>query len=294
MDFNFIEEVSKALDTLSVERLVRESPMGSVRCRKCSKILYTAVQARYVIIKMFHNEQKYMDMYICPEQEGENYHISNIGKRLDKLENKWLRRGLEQKKADLDQLGTTSGVLDGNGDRVNTHVVGAQNLVIVDGRSAVPYAKALRLKIRKALVVSLQGLRKPRIHLVRRSYKPFRRTPRRDTARRDYPRGETITKMLSWANAEKFHVGRADGLYNRPKGPGAPFRRRNRAREVEAVRREIEREGDAHAVYSWRESRSFNMNDEYSAPSHAVWKALAEDDEGYRFIEFDGKYTVES
>ena len=277
MEFNFIEEVSKALDVLSVERLVRTSPIGAVRCTKCAKKLYTYVQARYVILKMFHIEQKYMDLYLCKEQEGENYHVTDLQKRIDKLENTCLRRVLETKKARLDKRYL-------RGDDVSPvcqDLAGErENLVVVDGRygMGVPYPKALRRKILRALVFPVQGVRKPRAHLMRRQYKPFRRTPQRDTARRDYPRGETMTKMLSWANSHKFHVD-SEHRSCRPRGEGDFFRRRNRAREVEAVRREIGRERAAEGLQiegwaPWREDR------------HSVNKAACET------VDFDGRYTV--
>lgn len=248
MDINFIEEVSKALDVLSVERLVRTSPLGSVRCKKCDKILYTATQARYIIIKMFYNENKYMDAYLCKEQEGDNYHVTDLGKRLETVKSNWWRKEIEQKKAALDKLRGVCGVRDRDGSANDPLSLGKQNLVVVDGRvGSVAYAKDLRRKILRALVVPVQGLRKPKAHRLRRQYRPRKRTPRRDTTRRDLPRGETVTKMLSWANGDKFHVD-SEHRQCRPRGSGDDFRRRNRAREQEAVRREIERERGAEGA----------------------------------------------
>lgn len=77
----------------------------------------------------------------------------------------------------------------------------------------------------------------------------------------------------------------------------AALRRRNRAREAEAVRREVDAveltcpEPGCHPRFH---DRSWSMNDEYQAPSDAVWRALAEDDEGLRFVDFDGTYRTET
>lgn len=238
MEINFIEEAAKALDALSVERLVRSSAPGAVRCRPCDKRLYTYTQARFVVIRMRMNEETYTEEYPCAEQEGELFHITNIDKHLEKARVKypWEVKRLERSKKYLDGLTSRS------------FVAGAsRNLVVVDGRTGDnTYPKALRLKIRRALVVPVQGLRKPRPHLVRRGLRPFRSTPRRDTARFDLPRGETMTKMLSWANGK--HVGfnrRLIGylqLQELKRGRSHAMRRRNRAREAEAVRQEIRAE----------------------------------------------------
>jgi hypothetical protein len=39
---------------------------------------------------------------------------------------------------------------------------------------------------------------------------------------------------------------------------------------------------------------NWDMNDEYQAPSDAVWRALVENDEGLRFVDFTGSYRVET
>jgi hypothetical protein len=279
MEINFIEEVSKALDVLSVERLVRTSPLGSVRCGPCDKKSYTYAQARFVVLRMRIKEQAYTEEYKCPEQDGGIYHVTNIDKQLEKarLRFPWEVTRLERYKRYLDHAAGGS-----NKSRRS------QNLVVVDGRGAGNYPKALRLQITKALVVPLQGLRKPRAKLLRRRFKPARRTPQRDTARRDLPRGEIVTKMLSWANGK--HVGfnrRLIGylqIQETKRGRGVVMRRRNRARETEAVRREIGREGTAHAVCVWRENVYEN-----------IWETdrTSTNDAALGTVDFDGKYTTE-
>ena len=107
-------------------------------------------------------------------------------------------------------------------------------------------------------------------------------------------------KMLAWPNGK--HVGfnrRLMGYYTLgelKRGRSDALRRRNRAREVEAVRIEIERETVRvyHRTHQeiWQDGRPFDMNDEYTAPSNAVWNALAENDDGLRFIDFEGEYSV--
>lgn len=293
MEPNFIEEVAKALDVLSVERLVRASLPGKVRCRECNKLLFTAIQARYTIIRAVEKNDHF-EAYLCPVHEGRLYHLSSLDKQSVKMAgNPWLRRKIEQEKARLDEFRLRKN----DPSAACQDALGKENLVVVDGRtsSVVPYTKALRRKIVRALVVPLQGMRKPRTHRFRKRRKPFRPTPRRDTARGDLPRGETMTKMLSWANGEKFHVDPHHSC--RPRGGGVEFRRRNRAREAEAVRKLIDSEGTPSHVFDWQEmryeQRHFDMNDEYTAPSNEVWRALAENDEGLRFVDFEGKYTCE-
>lgn len=251
MELNFIEEVAKALDVFSVERLVRSSPLSAVKCKKCKKILYTRVQARFVILRILMEENAYMGAYECPEQEGQLYHVTNLDKRLSK-ETYWMyRREIEQKKQDLDELRKICRDNQSNGHRDNTVLrVQQRNLVVVDGRSIVPYPKALRLQIQRALIHPVQGLRKPRPHPYRRRRKsrPRYRVETSDQARKALPRGELMTKMMSWANADKFHTDREHRRCCRPKVDGDKFRRRCRAREDEAVRKLIESEkGDRHA-----------------------------------------------
>ena len=67
-----------------------------------------------------------------------------------------------------------------------------------------------------------------------------------------------MTKMLSWANSHKFHVD-SEHQSCRPRGNGAEFRRRNRAREVEAVHREVGRELEVVEIEGpedWYQDRS--------------------------------------
>lgn len=264
MEPNFIEEVSKALDTLGVERLVRTLPMGSVRCIPCGdKVVYTWVQARYMTIKNVRSSPPtYLDIYRCKEFGGENYHLTNLDKKFS-TRNYWIQEEIRAKKSDLDRFRVWKNDL--SPDRQGLAGEQQQNLVVVDGRygSAFPYTKALRRKVLRALVVPVQGLRKPRTHRFRRSFKPRRRISRRDTARRDFPRGEIMTKMLSWANSHKFHVDN-EHRSCRPRGDGAEFRRRNRAREAEAVRRDLEQELGAleplQGPEEWHQNRgSTNM-----------------------------------
>lgn len=70
-----------------------------------------------------------------------------------------------------------------------------------------------------------------------------------------------------------------------------------RTRATDVVRREL-RDVELKCVepgcHPRFHDRGYDMNDEYQAPSHAVWKALAENDEGLRFIDFAGAYISES
>jgi hypothetical protein len=242
---------------------------------------------------MYLTEKRYMESYLCQEQEGENYHLTDLDKRQKKLENTWLRREIEQKKERIRQRWELCRLRGSDKSSDHQTRLGRQNLVVVDGRiGAGDYPKALRRKILRALVFPVQGLRKPQTHRVRRHYKPPRRTPRRDTARRDYPRGETMTKMLAWPNGRKIWGIPED--VPRTRGGRATLKRRNRAREAETVRREIGREIAAERAQTWAERRRWDMNDEYQAPSIVVWRALSENDEGLRFVDFDGSYTCES
>lgn len=243
MEFNFIEEVSKALDVLTVERLVRTSPMGSVRCKPCNKRLYTYTQARYAILRRMQDDDGvHMDLYPCQAQEGENYHLTDIDKKIESLTKAgWFRSQLVQKKNDLDRKREITSNRSTHQHRVTENDSGGRRPLLVGVFSGQSYPKALRTKIVRALVIPLSGLRKPHPHLLRRRFKPGRRLPGRWEPRRDFPQGETVTKMLSWANSHKFHVD-SEHRSCRPRGDGAEFRRRNRAREAEAVRREAERE----------------------------------------------------
>lgn len=234
MEINFIEEAAKALDTLSVERLVHTSDLGAVRCGPCGKRLYTYTQARFVVLRIRNNESGYTQQYSCPVQDGELYHITNTDKQLDKAKVRYPR--------EVRQLESYKSYLDGLTSRSFT-AGAARNLVAVAGRtSSGSYPKALRLQIIRALVFPLQGLRKPGRRL-RRRYKPRKCAPRRDNARVDLPRGETVTKMLSWANGKRVGFNRRLIGYLKiqdlKRGRGEVMRRRNRSREAEAVRREI-------------------------------------------------------
>lgn len=291
MEINFIEEVDKALVTLGVERLVRTLPMGSVWCIACGdKVVYTWFQAHYKVTKKIRETPKvYLDIYVCKEFGGNNYHLTNLDKKLSDR-NYWLRKEIKEKKAALDEYRIQAD------DRIRNHKIGyrRQNLVVVYGRHGIitHYSKDLRRKILQALVFPLQGLRKPRTHRLRRRWQPAKRTPRRDTARRDLPRGETMTKMLAWPNGRKIW-GIPEDI---PRSGKAVLRRRNRSREAEAVRREVSREIELTCpeigCHPRFHDRVWDMNDEYTAPSNEVWRALVENDEGLRFIDFDGRYAV--
>lgn len=77
----------------------------------------------------------------------------------------------------------------------------------------------------------------------------------------------------------------------------ASLRRRQRAREAAQVRREIDAVELTCVELGCRpefHDRTWSMNDEYQAPSDAVWRALAENDEGLRFVDFDGAYRTET
>lgn len=251
MEGNFTEEVSEALNTESVERLVRLLPFGSVRCIPCGgKVTYTWLQAYYMTIrKVRATPRVYLDIYVCREVGGENYHLTDIDKRLH-TKNFWIRREIAEKKRDLDQFWQNIRIQGSHGNRDDKAASRAKNLVVVDGRSTVPYSKDLRLRIIKALVFPLSGLRKPKAKLLRRKYKPQRRYAPSYVARGDVPRGEPMTKMLSWANADKFHVD-SEHPGCRPRGDGAEFRRRNRAREAVAVRKIVDQEMKGIECRKW-------------------------------------------
>lgn len=73
-------------------------------------------------------------------------------------------------------------------------------------------------------------------------------------------------------------------------------RRTVRARERAQLQRELACEVELTCVeprcHPRFHDRTWSMNDEYQAPSDAVWRALCENDEGLRFVDFDGAYTV--
>lgn len=77
----------------------------------------------------------------------------------------------------------------------------------------------------------------------------------------------------------------------------AALRRRNRARETERVRREVDVveltcvEPGCHPRYH---DNYWSMNDDHAAPTTAIWRALVENDEGLRFVDFDGAYRTET
>lgn len=78
---------------------------------------------------------------------------------------------------------------------------------------------------------------------------------------------------------------------------GAHHRRRNRAREVETVRREVNaveltcEEPGCHPRYH---DSYWDMNDDHAAPTAEVWRALVENEQGLRFVNFTGSYRTES
>lgn len=108
-------------------------------------------------------------------------------------------------------------------------------------------------------------------------------------------------KMLSWPNGKRkigFRVYlELLNVAELKRGRQAALRRRNRAREAETVRREVAAveltcvEPGCHPRFH---DRTWDMNDEYQAPSDAVWRALVENDEGLKFVDFDGTYRTET
>ena len=107
--------------------------------------------------------------------------------------------------------------------------------------------------------------------------------------------------MLSWPNGKRkigFRVYL--GLLNvaeLKRGRQATLRRRNRAREADALQREVAQveltcvEPGCHPRYH---DNYWDMNDDHAAPSAEVWRALVENDEGLRFVDFDGAYRTET
>ena len=101
-----------------------------------------------------------------------------------------------------------------------------------------------------------------------------------------------MTKMMSWSNGCTYDFREQHPRYR----AGEQMRRLVRAREAEAIRQDVQREMPdltcmeigCHPRFH---DRMWAMNDEYSAPSNEVWRALMENDQGLRFVDFDGKYT---
>lgn len=82
------------------------------------------------------------------------------------------------------------------------------------------------------------------------------------------------------------------------RGRQAALRRRNRAREADRLQRKLAQELELTCPEAGccpsHHDKTWSMNDEYQAPSDAVRRALAEDDEGLRFVDFDGAYRTET
>lgn len=107
--------------------------------------------------------------------------------------------------------------------------------------------------------------------------------------------------MLSWPNGKRkigFRVYlELLNVAELKRGRQAALRRRNRAREADQLQRELAREEltcpepGCHPRYH---DRTWDMNDDHAAPSAEVWRALAENDEGLRFVDFDGAYRTET
>lgn len=81
------------------------------------------------------------------------------------------------------------------------------------------------------------------------------------------------------------------------RGRQAALRRRNRAREAEAVRREVAQveltcvEIGCHPRYH---DSYWDMNDDHAAPSAEVWRALVENEHALGSFDFDGTYRTET
>lgn len=108
-------------------------------------------------------------------------------------------------------------------------------------------------------------------------------------------------KMLAWPNTKRSSRVYLGLLYVQQlkRGRQAALRRRNRAREDDALRRELARDDELlpcpePGCHPRHHDARWDMNDEYQAPSDAVWRALVENDDGLRFVDFNGTYTVTS
>lgn len=105
--------------------------------------------------------------------------------------------------------------------------------------------------------------------------------------------------MLAWPNTKRFsrvYLGLLN-VQEMKRGRQAALRRRNRAREADRLQRELAQveltcpEPGCHPRYH---DNYWSINDDSQAPSAEVWRALVEDEEGLRFVDFDGAYRTET
>lgn len=105
--------------------------------------------------------------------------------------------------------------------------------------------------------------------------------------------------MLAWPNTKRLsrvYLGLIHASETKRRRQ-APLRRRNRAREAEELRREVDaveltcEEPGCHPRYH---DHYWDMNDDSQAPTAEVWRALIENDEGLRFVDFEGTYRIET
>lgn len=234
--------------------------MGSVRCRPCNKRLYTFVQARYALLRRLQREDVHMDMYLCRETDGTHYHLTDIDKKMKAVSSHRFRSELAKKKDNLDQAVKSASYRSSHEHRAVADGAEGRRGILVGVFAGHTYPKALRRKIIRALVIPVSGLHKPRAHLLRRRFKPRKRYHRRWEPRKDSPRGEVMTRMMSWANGASYDLRDQHPRYR----VGEQMRRRVRAREAEAVRKEEELELSALAPLQgpeeWHQHRcSTNM-----------------------------------
>ena len=186
-------------------------PTEPPRC-SCGKIIHgTEVAARLVAAQQVIRQGVYLDVYRCRKDPLGGWHVNNIKKRLEK-------HGDDE-------------------DLVREHV----RLSAIQSVAQAAHSSEAKLKrvsdAERALVLALRKLpsSKPLAQtLKRRRKQPVRRkhgNPELGVeTRRDYPRGETAAGML----------GRWIGKKVVAPGEARQIRRRNRAREDEALRRQIE------------------------------------------------------
>jgi hypothetical protein len=189
-------------------------PTEPPRC-SCGKIIHgTEVAARLVAAKQVTRQGVYLDVYRCRTDPLGGWHVTNIDKRLENHGND------EHLVREHDRLGAIRAVSQA---RNTPTPVKLKRLSVAE--------RALVLALRK--LPSLQPLANPpkrrKRHKIRRQYGNLGESIE---ARRDHPRGETVDGML----------GRWIGKKDLAPGEAQQIRRRNRAREDEAIRRQIEEE----------------------------------------------------
>jgi hypothetical protein len=236
-------------------------PTEPPRC-SCGKVIHgSEVAARLVAAKQVTRQGVYLDVYWCRTDPLGGWHVTNIEKRLESHGND------EHLVREHDRLSAIKGVAQ------------AANQKETKLKKLAESERALVLALRK-----LPSSRPSAETVKRRRKQPVRRKRRYrqlgDETRCDYPRGETAAGML----------GRWTGKNDLAPGEARQIRRRNRAREDEAVRKQV---ADDLKTPTWREQRDFQLNDEYRPMDTQTWRALGENDEGLRFVDFDGSYTIE-